>query len=963
MAQLTFRRARRDRSSVVSNKLGVRNTFALAIGSLIATSPAYAQDQSSAGTQREAELENVVVTGTRIAREGGYDAPTPVTTIDAAALQRGTATANVADTLNTLPVFANSQSPQSSTSGVSAGTQGLNVLNLRGMGGNRTLTLFDGQRSVPSLFSGEVDVNNFPQQLIERVETVTGGGSAVYGSDAVAGVVNFILDKDFTGFKTDIATGRTEYEDDESYKFSATGGFGFAGGRGHVLLSGEIADRDGVTPGDGGRDWNYGGWGIMVNPSYTPTNGQPEYLVRPEVSLSNATHGGIIIAGPLRGTAFGEGGVPYQFNYGPITNDPWMQGGDWRDTEVRHDRSGTLEPQNRRRNAFARVSYDITENINGYVQLAWGDNRTYTATWPAFQAGSGPTILSGNPNIPASVQAQMTALGLPSFRIGSMNYDLPTVGNDVNRETHRYVAGLDGEFDVLGKNWTWNAYYQHGETESTTRVLGVVQTARYALAVDAVRDPVTGATVCRSTLTSPGNGCVTWNPLGLNVNSQAALNYVTGISTVEQTIEQSVVAASVQGEVFDIWAGPISAAISAEYREDKAKGVPGGGGPWFAGNFSAFEGSNSVLEGAFETVVPLAKAVPFADSLDLNAAIRITDYEYSGTVETWKVGTVWTPVPGLKIRGTRSLDIRAPNFNELLAAGNSGQRSAFDPFTNTIPQYFGATRGNANLMPEEGNTYEVGVVLQPWFIPGFSASIDYWNIELTGAVASPNDNQTLLFCFQGRQEFCNNIQRDGSGVITQVTLIPFNIGSQKKSGIDIEISQSFDALGGQFRLAGLGTIYRTSTVDEGLGNGSYSTLGDMGQLVVGPPDWRLSANATYMRDRFTGGLTVRAQSDGVLDARYIECSSNCPPSGAFAKTIEDNSVPSTYYIDASLSYDFELGGFEFETYFNVRNLLNKDPEIVPQGPTDFTYVSALSKGSSGFDLLGRVYLLGLRMSM
>ncbi len=963
MALQKFRRVSDDRSRIACNKPNVRNTLALAIGSLLAAGSSYAQQSADSAEQSASSLESVIVTGTRILREGGYDAPTPVTAIDAETLQRGTATANVADTLNTLPVFANSQSPNSSTSGVSAGTQGLNVLNLRGMGGTRTLTLFDGQRSVPSLFSGEVDVNNFPQQLIKRVETVTGGGSAVYGSDAVAGVVNFILDKEFTGFKTDVSTGRTEYDDDESFKVSVTGGFGFAGGRGHVLLSGEIADREGVTPGDGGRDWNYGGWGIMVNPAYTPTNGQPEYLVRPEVSLSNATHGGIIISGPLRGIAFGEGGVPYDFNYGPITNDPWMQGGDWRDTEVRHDRSGTLEPENRRRNVFARVSYDITDNINAYVQAAWGDNRTYTATWPPFQAGNGPTILSGNAFIPASVQAQMTALGLPSFRIGSMNYDLPTVGNDVNRETQRYVVGLDGDFGLFGNPWTWTAYYQYGETESTTDVLGVVQTARYALAVDAVRDPVSNEIVCRVTLTDPTHPCLPWNPLGINVNNAAARDYVTGTSTVVQTIEQSVVAASVQGALFENWAGPVSVALSAEYREDKAKGVPSGGGPWFAGNFSAFEGSNSVMEGAFETVVPLANGLPFADRLDLNAAIRITDYEYSGTVETWKVGAVWAPIDGVKFRGTRSVDIRAPNFNELLAVGNSGQRSAFDPFTNTIPQYFGATRGNPNLQPEEGNTYEVGVVLQPSFLPGFSASIDYWNIELTGAIASPNDNQTLLFCFEGRQQFCNNIQRDAAGVITQVTLIPFNIGSQKKSGIDIELTQTFDGLGGQFRLAALSTFYRTSTVDEGLGNGPYSTLGDMGQSIVGPPDWRLTANLAYMRDSFTGSLTVRAQAEGVLDARWIECSSNCPPSGAFAKTIEDNTVDSTYYLDASLSYGFRVGGFDFETYFNVRNLLNKDPEIVPQGPTDFTYVYPLSKGSSGFDLLGRVYLLGLRMNM
>jgi len=953
--------ARHDRWPIKTRALTTVNTLALAAGSLLATQGAYAQEAAGLA------LEQVIVTGTRIVRDG-YEAPTPVTVLTSEALQQNTASSNVADTLVRMPVFANSQSPSSSVSGASAATQGLNVLNLRGMGGNRTLTLFDGQRSVPSLFSGEVDVNNFPQQLIERVEVVTGGGSAVYGSDAVAGVVNFILDKDFTGFKSEVATGQTSYGDDDSYKASLTGGFGFAEGRGHVLLSGEIADRDGVTPGDGGRSWNYGGWGIMVNPAYTPTSGQPEYLVRPQISLSNATHGGIIVSGPLRGIAFGEGGVPYRFNYGSIVNDPWMQGGDWKSTEVRHDRSGSLEPSNRRRNLFARVSYDLSDNINGYVQAAWGDNHTYTSMWPAFQAGNGPTILSGNAFIPASVQEQMTALGLESFRIGSMNYDLPNMATDVNRVTDRYVVGVDGSFSLFNAPWTWSAYYQYGKVTSTTHILDAIQTARYALALDAVRDP-TGAIVCRSTLTDPTNGCVPWNPLGLGVNTQAALDYVTGVTSVEQTLRQDVYAASVQGPVGSTWAGPISVALSAEHRKDSAKGEPTGGGPWFAGNFGAFSADNSVTEGAFETVIPLAKDMAFAETLDLNAAIRITDYEFSGRVETWKVGMVWAPVSGLKFRGTRSRDIRAPNFSELFAVSNSGQRSVFDPFTNTTPQFFGENTGNPNLDPEIANTYELGVVFQPSFLPGFSASVDYWNIELEDAVARPGDVEIMTFCFQGRQEFCNNIERDGAGVITKITQFPFNLASQERTGVDVDLRQTLSASSlvstwrGQLSLSALGTFYTKSSQDDGLGNGPYSTLGNMGQLVNGPPDWRAAANVAYALDTFTASLTARAQSDGVIDARYIECRSGCPASGAFAKTIEDNSVASIFYLDASVSYGFDLGGSQVQAYFNVRNLLNKDPSIVPEGPSDFTYVFPLSKGSSGFDLLGRQYLLGIRVSM
>ena len=971
--------------------LATVSALALIPGAFVATQ-AFAQTASGNTTAAQnaaaspdtgaSDIEQVVVTGTRIIRDG-YQAPTPLTVVSAQALSQASATANVADTLNTLPVFANSQTPEGSVSGISAATQGLNVLNLRGLGGNRTLTLFDGQRSVPSLFSGEVDVNNFPEQLIQRVETVTGGGSAVYGSDAIAGVVNFILDKKFTGTKVEVSGGRTTYGDDKSYKVAISEGFGFADNRGHVLLSGEIANRDGVTPGDNGRSWNYAGWGVVVNPLYgtgttsaaqqpagvAQSTSVPQYLVRPQVSLSNATHGGIIISGPLRGTYFGEGGVPYQFNYGPITNDPWTIGGDWRSTEIRHDRSGTLEPANRRRNLFGRFSYDVTDSVNVYTQLAWGDNNTFTSAWPPFQAGNGPTILSGNPFIPASVQAQMTALGLPSFRIGSMNYDLPNVANYVNRATQRIVVGASGKFGLFNDTlWSWNAYYQYGRTRSETDVHDVVQTARYALAVDAVRAP-NGEIVCRSTLTNPNNGCVPWNPLGTGVNTQAGLNYVTGISTVVQTLNENIFAASVTGEPFNDWAGPVSFALSAEHRNDKAGGVPSGGGPWFAGNFSAFSASNKVTEGSLETVVPLAKEAPFAQSLDLNAAIRVTDYEFSGTVETYKVGLVWAPLDSVKFRGTYSKDIRAPNFNELFAVGNSGQRSAFDPFTGTIPQYFGATRGNPNLKPEEGKTAEFGVVFQPSFLQGFSASVDYWSIKLTGAIASPNDNQTLQFCFNGQTDFCKNIHRDANGVVDQVVLTPFNLASQKRSGIDVEISQQkplgdwVSSWDGTISARILGTYYLSSKQDDGLGGGEYSTLEDEGQLLVGPPKWRLTSNLNYSLGGFTGALIARMQSAGKIDARYIECQTNCPVSSTAtnAITIEDNHIAGAFFLDGSLSYDFQLGErASLETFFNVRNILNRAPPYVPQGPTDFTYVYPLSKG---FDLLGRQFLAGVRLKM
>ncbi len=968
-----------------SSGLRVRALTTVSVLALAAASvagPAFGQAQTQ--TAQAGSVEEIVVTGTRIVRDG-YEAPTPLTVVTAEALQANTATANIADTLNTMPAFANSTSPQSSVNGISAATQGLNILNLRSMGGNRTLVLLDGQRSVPALFSGEVDVNNFPQQLISRVDTVTGGGSAVYGSDAVAGVVNFVLDKKFVGVKGEISGGETTYGDDQNYKFSLAGGMAFGGDRGHILMSAEMARTEGITPGDGGPDrkWNYSGWGIMINPAYGTGAGQstsvPQQLVRQQISLSNATHGGIIVSGPLKGTAFGEGGVPFQFNYGSITNAPWMQGGDWQSTEIRHDRSGTLDPRNLRHNAFFRASYDVTDDVNVYAQLSWGDNITFTSSWPPFQAGNGATILSGNPFIPASVQAQMTALKITSFTIGSMNYDMPNVKNEARRITTRYVVGSEGKFNAMDTGWSWNAYYQYGKTKATTDVIDVLNLNNWRLATDAVLAP-NGNIVCRSTLTNPTNGCVPWNNLGtgVNVNNTAAYKYNFGLSRVIQSIQQNVFAGSVTGEPFSTWAGPVSLALSMEYRHEKALGRPDpplGTTTWFAGNFSPFGATNYVTEGAVETVIPLAKDAVWAESFDLNAAMRVTDYKLSGVVTTWKVGAVWNLIPDIRIRGTRSRDIRAPNFNELYAAASSGFRSAFDPFTNTIPQFFGQNNGNPNLVPEKGDTYEFGVVLNPQFFPGFTASVDYWNINLSGAIGGANDNQTLAFCFAGRQEFCANIRRDpplpgqSIGVINLLIQSPYNLASNKKSGLDFEVSYNLPmdsvspSFAGDLGFRGQMTRYLTSSQDDGLGGGYINTLGQEGQLLTGPPRWRLTGTLSYALDGLRTSLTMRSQGAGVIDNRYIQCSSGCPAVVGNAVTIENNRIGGSFYMDASVSYRMDVSGVQVEPFLTVRNLLNADPTIVPQGPTDFTYTSSLSKGSSGFDILGRVFRAGLRFKM
>jgi len=349
-------------------------------------------------------IEEAIITGSRIVRDG-YDTPTPVTVFGAAELGMS-ANPSLLGALDTLPALSGSQ-----TNGVSHGRQGeslggMQSVNLRALGSNRVLVLLDGVRMSPASYTNFVDVSTVPSQLIQRVEVVTGGASAVYGSDAVAGVVNFVLDRNFTGMKAEVTAGQTNYDDGKNYKSSLTGGFSFADGRGHVLLSGEQLDSDGTEGSDGGRAWNREGWGLMANPAYTATNGQPQTLFVSQMASSNTTAGGIInTAGPLGGIAFGPGGTPYQFNYGPIwgpSATSMAGGGDWDANSTRF--LDDLDPAQSSYNLFSRVSFDVTENINVFGLASYGKN-TVEGPFGSSLSRTNAFVTQDNAYLPASVRA------------------------------------------------------------------------------------------------------------------------------------------------------------------------------------------------------------------------------------------------------------------------------------------------------------------------------------------------------------------------------------------------------------------------------------------------------------------------------------------------------------------------------------------------------------------------------
>jgi outer membrane receptor protein involved in Fe transport len=945
---------------------------AIALATAMATAPAHAQTATppaSAGEQpaEETILTEIMVTGTRVQRNG-YQAPTPLTVVGSEQIQASTSS-NVADFVNDLPQLAGSATPANSNSAISSGLAGLNALNLRNLGASRTLVLLDGQRSVASSLTGVVDINTFPQALIERVEVVTGGASAAYGSDALSGVVNFVLNKKFIGLKGEASAGVTTYGDNRTRNASLAGGFAFAGGRGHVLVSGEVAHADGIY-GTGKRDWNKTGTFIIdTNPAYVAGNGAPQRLVASGAQVDTATRGGIITSTALRGTAFGPGGQTYNFAYGSQTLDPWTIGGNWQANQL--NETVTLTSPEDRKGVFGRISYDVTDDFNLYVQGSWNRDHVINSSSEQYHLGD-LTIKADNAFLPQSVRDQAATLKIASFSYGKLIADLPARGTDNERTVQRYVVGGEGRFNLVGSSWNWNAYYQRGVTDSSQTLPSITNNTRFTNAIDAVKN-ASGQIICRSTLTNPTDGCVPLNIFGEGVASQAAIAYVIGSPHRDETYTQDVAAFSITGEPFSTWAGPVSVATGAEWRRETVDGVvdPIYSAGWRNGNFLVSKGAYEVKEGFVEVVVPLAKDLPFAQSLEFNGAVRATDYSTSGYVTTWKAGGTWEPISDIRFRGTLSRDIRAPNLSDLFTAGVANTSTVRDPTrANAVTSYTGLRIGNPNLTPEIAKTLGLGVVLKPRFIPGFNASVDYYNIKIADAIGSITPQETVDYCFAGNATACAAITRGtnagGQPVFTQILRQPFNLVSQTARGLDFEASyvRSLDTIlpgaPGKLAFRMLATHYLKNYSNNGI-SAATDTVGSNGDN--GPPNWRYSMSVAYSTDTIGVTLSGRGISSGTIDNMYVECSSACPLSTATRPTINNNHLAGAFYADASFVYKFHIGdGTKAQAFLNVKNIANKDPAIVPRDAAGGGFF-AFAANPTLYDTLGRVFRVGIRFEM
>jgi len=928
-----------------------------------------------AAAQTVPQIDEIIVTATRIVRDG-YTAPTPVTVFSSEDLERSGEINAFASVLQ-LPSLAGSNSTSTFGTTQSTGTGGLSSLNLRGLGTNRTLTLLDGQRVVGALNTGVTDAGAFPQALVTRVDAVTGGASASWGSDAVAGVVNYVLDHNFVGVKGNFSGGVTTYGDNEQGIVALTAGTGFAGDRGHFTISGEYHDSAGVPKGIGSRTWYDGTRIIQRTIAGTPA-GEPQYLVLPHVNDARLAPGGLITAGPLKGIAFGPGGTPFNFQYGPIYADPNMSGGDL-SGDVGNN--SNLDAKLRRETLYIRLSYDIADTVNAYVTFNHGGVKTTAHSYPGQYRTGNLTIRCDNAFLPSQVTALCAANNITQFAFGTYVKDLPDTIAVNTRTMDRFTAGLDGTFEMGGNEWNWSAYAAHGRTKTNSSVLNNTLNGLVTQAIDAIRD-TNGVVVCRNTAARAA-GCVPFNIIGVGVASESAINWVLGTPWLDTWLTQQVTAFDVSGDLFEGWAGPISIAFGAEYRKEKfhqaadvySTGNGGNallnatGNNWFTGNFRPASGQLHVWEAFAEAAVPVFNSVDMGKG-EVNLAVRATDYSVSGYVTTWKVGATWeTPLSGVRLRGLTSRDIRAPNLADVYRAPSNLTGTVIDRFAPFAGQAYTinqATLSSATLKPEKGTTKQVGIVVQPEWLPGLSASVDYYNIGVNEGIGTLSAQQTMDLCFQGTTGVCGNISRNGAGQVTEIRLNPFNLAFSETEGMDIEasyrapVSTFFDGANGDITLRMLATHAIKNETNSGLPNAITSdSVGQNGGNIA---KWRILATQTYNNDRYRLTLTERYVSPGVINNNWIECNGNCPVPTINNPTVNNNRIKGALYWDLGGSYKLtpDEDDFASEVYFKIDNVMNVDPPIAASAGINPYLVRSLN--ASLYDTLGRFYRVGFRFT-
>lgn len=991
--------------------------MALAIGCAALALPTAAMAQEQAAEEQATADEpagEIVVTGSLITRRDSTSS-SPISTVNADMLS-ATGQPSLDKVIGQLPQFSAAQgAAEVGDSQVTIGfAGGQSYSDLRGLGPNRSLVLLDGRRLMSSAPDGAIDLNTIPSSLIGSVEVITGGASATYGSDAVAGVVNFKLRNDLDGLELAAKKGITGRGDGGTLGLSAAFGSHFADNRGKFLFAFEYADRNTVAGAD--RPFfanirqlarppegiigagNYGGGAPTIAAVNAVLAG---YSGTTPIAGSGTYSGAIGVNGD--GTIFSDlAGTNCVQNYRGLPGNivGLNISANCRQVQVALGQYFAVQVPLQRYNAFARVEYELNDDITAYSQFSFLNSEALSQSGPTSTKPSSPLLVpQNNPFVLANPGLQQILSSISPAPTGNIIVTklLSSLGN--RSETFKYnvwqaVLGFKGS--IPGTSLDWNLYGSYGKSQYVNTMYGDASLA-------AVTTVLNGTANYRG---SAGN-CIgyAWNPLGLAALSPGCLEYVGRVNSSTNDQTQKIVEGTIQGPLFALPAGDLSFAIGADYRATQFNYVPDStlrtNDSIGYGLVSTASGKQSVSEVFGELLIPILKDTPFFQELSADLGYRYSKYSLFGGQSTYKADLSWRPIDPVFVRGSYSVAIRAPSLGNLFGptsvaflpigtgpnagdpcavgsvyrtGANSSQVQAlclaqgvpsaiFPTYTYGVTSVPGQDGSNPSLTPERATTYSFGAVLTPHFgsrlFERVSFSVDYYNIRIKGAIGSLLLTDILPRCFNSdgisntgysvNNAYCSRIARDPlTGQISLGQQGLFNFATYTVAGIDTQFNWRFglDAIGmspqaGSVELNSVASYLKDYTVAGLLGSPTRNYAGSAGFGGVGGgishPRWKVNTSLTYRNGGFNTTLIWRHISSMVHSDLLANPASTTPGVAAYN------------YLD--LNAQFEVGK-RFTLGFGVSNLTDKAPPFISASP--------LTTDAATYDVIGRSFYASLK---
>lgn len=929
----------------------------------------------------EEQVERINVVGSRI-KKLTFESASPITVVSSETLM-STGLTNLADALAELPQLGIGTNLGNSTNGTTSA-------NLRGAGAKRTLTLIDGKRAVASTISGTtVDLSTIPIGMVDQVEILTGGASAVYGSDALSGVINIKLKKNIEGIKLSANATFPELGAGKTQQFSISAGGSFDEGRGRISAGFNFSNSDPILQTD--RDF-VSGEGYISTVS-NPENGDSSDGI-PDVLIVRD-----IKTGPYPST----GGLR-TWNYATSQYDNYYlnDAGDF----VINDRTFygyyteggpgfnfgeygfQVQSAQEALSAMINLDYDISDDVEFYSSVHLSKTDSESLGQPTYTEAA-VYVSVDNPTLPASVRDWMIDNGKSNLSGSNYDYVLRTFEDFGRQNTLIARDLLSASFGLKGMfyDWDWDVSFQHGRSSMTMRGQHQIYKDRLAMAFDAVED-ADGNAVCRATIDpdqvvrDKAKGCLPLAIFGHNTD-QAAIDWVTTTSQMTNSNEQTIISGYVSGSLFDLPSGPLNIVLGSEYREEIIEQEPD----------SATYNGNIVLGGLSARIQPVSLDVteifteidvPVMDNLSLNGSYRYSDYSSIGGVSAWGLGIDYQVIEDLKFRASASESVRAPSVYDLNNPGSLTFASVDDLChtkyvgngdnpevrkANCI-QEVGSTDwqdprltetksirlgGNPNLVPEDAETLTAGVVITPTMIENLNISIDWWKIELTNEITQLSASQILEQCYDTPgldSDACKAItRRDSDKAIEEIKGGTVNLGFANYEGIDYELeykidsSELFDSIKGEFNVSLLVNqwLQINQTTDPADPEETYTNY--KGGTYY--PDYRASLTLGYQAEDWHVSLITSYRSSSLVDPDFDHESANYdevyPEGNGDIPAIIRHSLYGGYYINDTTKLTF-----------GVRNLANAEP---PRKTSTFWGQRGVS------DIVGRTYNLGISIDL